>query len=86
MLGVTDRTFRRYVTRYEAEGTGGLADRRKGRSHRRAPEEEMARVRELYGKEHEGWNVRHFTKRTGQSTGEAGRIRGRRTCCRRRGW
>ena len=60
VLGVTDRTFRRYVTRYEAEGTGGLADRRKGRSHRRAPEEEMARVRELYGKEHEGWNVRHF--------------------------
>ena len=31
MLGVTERTFRRWSTRYEAEGMEGLEDRRLGR-------------------------------------------------------
>src|ERR671937_536226 len=38
MLGVAERTFRRWRDRYEEEGEAGLADRRLGRpSPRRAP-------------------------------------------------
>lgn len=36
MLGVTERTFRRWGDRYEAEGAAGLADRRLGRASARA--------------------------------------------------
>ena len=36
MLGVTERTFRRWSTRYEAEGMEGLEDRRLGRASARA--------------------------------------------------
>ncbi len=32
LLGVCDRTFRRYLIRYEDEGMKGLADRRLGQS------------------------------------------------------
>ena len=38
LLGVCERTFRRYVDRYEEEGLDGLADKRLGQvSARRAP-------------------------------------------------
>ncbi|MCY3810006.1 MAG: ISNCY family transposase [Gemmatimonadetes bacterium] len=60
VLGVTDRTFRRWVARYEAEGLAALGDRRVGRSVRRAPPEEVAAVEALYGAGHRDWNVRHF--------------------------
>lgn len=36
MLGVTERTFRRWSVRYEADGAKGLADRRLGRASARA--------------------------------------------------
>ena len=36
MLGVTERTFRRWSDRYEADGAAGLADRRLGRASARA--------------------------------------------------
>ena len=32
ILGVTERTFRRWGDRYETEGASGLADRRLGRA------------------------------------------------------
>ena len=41
-LGMSARTFRRYVVRYEVQGVEGLGDRRVGRvSPRRACEEEI---------------------------------------------
>jgi len=44
MLGVTERTFRRWSTRYEAEGMEGLEDRRLGRASARAvPVDEVLR-------------------------------------------
>ena len=44
VLGVSERTFRRWRDRYEAEGADGLYDRRLGRlSARRAPVDEVAR-------------------------------------------
>ena len=43
VLGVSERTFRRWRDRYEAEGADGLYDRRLGRlSARRAPVDEVA--------------------------------------------
>ena len=60
LLRMSERTFRRWVARYEAEGPAGLRDRRLGRSARRAPCEEEAALEALYQDGHEGWNVRHF--------------------------
>jgi hypothetical protein len=61
VLGVCDRTFRRYVNRYEAMGVEGLSDRRLTQaSFRRAPVDEVFTVSDLYRRRHQGWNVKHF--------------------------
>ena len=61
VLRICERTFRRWVVRYEAGGLGALKDgRREGPSPRRACPEEVAALRALYRDGHEGWNVRHF--------------------------
>lgn len=61
LLGVHERTFRRYIDRYEEEGLWGLIDKRLSQdSHRRAPVDEVLRLRELYRGRYEGWNVKHF--------------------------
>ena len=61
MLGVCERTFRRYVDRYEEEGLDGLVDKRLGQvSARRAPVDEVMRTEALYRERYEGWNVKHF--------------------------
>lgn len=61
MLGVTERTFRRWSTRYEAEGMEGLEDRRLGRASARAvPVDEVLRMVMLYETRYRGWNVKHF--------------------------
>ena len=60
LLEMSERTFRRWVARYEAEGPAGLRDRRLGCSARRAPPEEGAAVEALYRAGHRDWNVRPF--------------------------
>jgi len=61
LLGVCERTFRRYICRYEEEGFAGLLDRRLERdSPRRAPLDEVAALLEGYRQRHQGWNARHF--------------------------
>ena len=61
VLGMCERTFRRYVARYEADGLDGLVDRRLEQvSQRRAPVDEVLAVTERYRQRHLGWNVRHF--------------------------
>jgi transposase len=61
VLGVCDRSFRRYLVRYEAEGLEGLEDRRLERASRRAaPVDEVLAMQETYRERHLGWNVRHF--------------------------
>lgn len=61
LLGVSERTFRRQIDRYEAEGLDGLIDRRLAQvSHRRAPLDEVMGLVELYRREYAGWNVKHF--------------------------
>jgi transposase len=61
LLGVCERTFRRYVNRYEENGLEGLADRRLEQiSHRRAPTDEVIALTESYRKRYLGWNCKHF--------------------------
>lgn len=61
LLGVHERTFRRYIDRYEDEGTAGLIDKRLTQvSHRRAPVDEVVRLEALYRECYDGWNIKHF--------------------------
>jgi len=61
LLGVCERTFRRYIDRYEDEGLEGLIDKRLSRvSHRRAPVDEVMRLVDRYWRRHEGWSAKHF--------------------------
>jgi|APFre7841882590_1041340.scaffolds.fasta_scaffold29502_1 transposase len=61
MLGVTERTFRRWRGRYDAEGAEGLQDRRLGRASARAvPVDEALRMVTLYATRYTGWTVKHF--------------------------
>lgn len=61
LLGVCDRTFRRYLIRYEDEGMEGLVDRRLGQvSHRSAPVDEVVNLADLYSHRYRGFTVKHF--------------------------
>jgi len=60
IFGVSDRTFRRYLARYEEEGESGLQDKRLSQaSCRRAPVDEVLDVARQYER-YRGWSVRHF--------------------------
>jgi transposase len=64
LLGVTERTFRRWSERYEADGVAGLQDRRMGRaSARAAPVDEVLQLVTLYETRYTGWTVKHFHER-----------------------
>ena len=61
ILGVSERTFRRWRDRYEADGAEGLYDRRLGRvSARRAPVDEVARVLALFDTRYWDFTAKHF--------------------------
>lgn len=61
ILGVSDRTFRRLIPRYEEAGLAGLLDKRLAQaSHRRAPLDEVLCVCELYKKHYRDFNIKHF--------------------------
>lgn len=61
MLGITDRTFRRWRDRLRDEGPSGLLDRRLGKpSSRRAAVEEIARMVGLFRDHYADFTVKHF--------------------------
>ncbi len=61
ILGVSDRTFRRYVERYDDGGMEALHDQRISMaSHRRAPVDEVMTLTERYRARHTDWSARHF--------------------------
>lgn len=61
LLGVCDRTFRRYLVRYEEKGMEGLIDQRLGQvSHRCAPVDEVIALTDLYSRRYQGFSVKHF--------------------------
>ncbi len=61
ILGVTDRTMRRWRERLEEGGYAGLADRRKGKpSAKRIPLAMVEEVLRLYKETYYDLNIRHF--------------------------
>ena len=61
ILGVHERSFRRYVNRYKDNGLDGLIDKRLSQaSARKAPVDEVMALVDLYRNRHKGWNVSHF--------------------------
>jgi transposase len=64
IIGVSDRTMRRWRERLEQEGYKGLADRRKGKaSFRRVPLKTVEEVLGLYQQRYYDLNVRHFQEK-----------------------
>ncbi len=58
ILGMSERTFRRYRGRYEEEGLDGLFDRRLGKASAKAvPVDEIAWMLDCYRSRHMGWTV-----------------------------
>lgn len=61
LLGISDRTFRRWSERFGDEGSAGLTDRRRGNAaHNRAPEAEADSVEVLYRTKYAGFTAKHF--------------------------
>jgi transposase len=61
LLGVSERTFRRWTRRYEEEGEAGLVDRRLGKtSGKRVPSDRAEEVERLYRERYQGFTVKHF--------------------------
>ena len=61
LLGVGERTFRRWCQRYEEDGEAGLLDRRLGKaSGRRVPVDRADEVEALYRTRYAGFTAKHF--------------------------
>lgn len=61
LLGVNERTFRRWCRRYEEEGEAGLLDRRLGKlSPKRVPTAEAEEIETLYRERYLGFTAKHF--------------------------
>ena len=61
VLGVSERTFRRWRDRYEAEGAEGLYDRRLGKvSGRRVPVDTVMDVLALFDTRYFDFTAKHF--------------------------
>lgn len=67
VLGMSERNFRRWQVRYEADGAEGLYDRRLGRvSARRAPVDEVMTVLELFDSRYWDLGVKHLQRDAGR--------------------
>jgi len=61
LLGVGERTFRRWRQRFEDDGEAGLLDRRLGKaSGRRVPIDREHEVEALYRERYQGFTAKHF--------------------------
>jgi transposase len=61
LLGVSERTFRRWTRRYEEDGEAGLVDRRLGKgAGRRVPMDRAEEVERLYRERYQGFTVQPF--------------------------
>jgi transposase len=70
IIGVTERTMRRWRERLEAEGYSGLVDRRKGKpSDKRVPLARVEEVLRLYREVYFDLNIRHFHEKLSQEHG-----------------
>ena len=70
ILGVSERTFRRWRDRFEASGAEGLYDRRLGRpSGRRLPVDTVMAVLELFDTRYWDFTARHFWEKLSSEHG-----------------
>jgi transposase len=70
IIGVTDRTMRRWRERLETGGYSGLVDRRKGQpSDKRVPLATVERVLGLYKDTYFDLNIRHFHEKLNEEHG-----------------
>ena len=61
LLGISERTFRRWCRRFEGEGEAGLLDRRLGHaSPKRVPVADEQAIERLYRTRYRGFTARHF--------------------------
>src|SRR3954447_4468609 len=61
LLGVGERTFRRWCQRFEEAGEAGLLDRRLGKvSGKRVPRGREIEVEALYRDRYSGFTAKHF--------------------------
>ena len=87
ILGISDRSMRRWRERYEEHGYDGLMDRRRGRpSGKRVPVAEVERVLGLYWERYFDLNVRHFHEKLRVQMRWAQRLYTRRRVCQHWGW
>ena len=66
LLGISERTFRRWRDRQREQGSEGLLDRRFQPSLRRAPVAEIERMLGLYRDLYRGFTVKHFHEQLGK--------------------
>jgi transposase len=70
ILGISDRSLRRWRARYEEHGYDGRYDRRKRRpSPQKAPVKDVERVLHLYGEKYFDFNVQHFHEKLREEHG-----------------
>lgn len=70
IIGVTDRTMRRWRERYEEHGYSGLWDyRKRGPSPKRIPVKTLEQVLQLYREKYFDFNVQHFHEKLGEEHG-----------------
>jgi transposase len=70
IIGVTDRTMRRWRERLETGGYSGLVDRRKAKpSDKRVPVAQVEEVLRLYREEYFDLNMRHFHEKLKEKHG-----------------
>ena len=61
LLGITERTFRRWCVRFEADGTPGLLGRRLDKaSPQRVPRDSEQEIERLYRTRYQGFTAKHF--------------------------
>jgi transposase len=67
LLGIGERTFRRWRVRFEDDGEAGLLDRRLGKaSGRRVPVDREQEVEALYRERYHGFTAKHFHEQLSQ--------------------
>ncbi len=70
IIGISDRSMRRWKQRYEEHGYDGLLDRRRGKpSPKRVPLKMAEEVLQLYGEKYADLNVRHFHEKLREAHG-----------------
>jgi transposase len=86
LLGMSERTFRRWRDRFEADGEDGLLDRRLGRrSGRAVPDSDREEIERLYRERYQGFTAKHFHEHLVRAHGFCWGYTWTKTCLQSRG-